>query len=399
MMNQIWQVASRAKIGAVLLALSVPIWSQPTPHLTGVAIACLGTSTVWSTQQQACDITFNEQVVSSGVATQSAGFGPPFSATVNSQASATYGFLRASTSSNFDVTLSAGARVWGDGFAAFEEVMTMTSPSQPCGSQGSMYVQFGITGNASSSGQGAAFAEVFALIDRSGLPTQSGSVLVPSSVSATFTIPMLFQYNYCQPFGLEMWLNTVSGTVAPGFANGMPVGEYLNLAVGPGAGSVNFYDTLVLSGFQVFDSQMHPVNDVTFTAGSGTPYTAKGVGLPVTIDVNPGEEDDEPPTINPASHRNIAVCIQSSSTLDAPSSIDTSSLTFGHLGIEHSLAFCNRDPLDVNGDGLPDLVCHFKTQLAGFQDGDKIATLRGQTLAGTPIVSFANVRVKSGSSE
>lgn len=401
-MDRIRQIVSTGKIGSVvvlILVVTAPVWAQLTPHLTGAAIACLGTSTGGSTEKEMCDVIFNEQVVSSGVATQSAGLGPPISATVNAQASASYGFLRASTSSNFDITRPAGARVWGDGFAAFEEIMTLTSLSQPCNTTGSMYVQFSITGNASSAGQGAAFAEVFSEVDRTALPAQLGSVLVPSSVSATFIIPVLFQFTYCQPFGLQMWLDTDSGTVAPVFANNMPVAKSVNLAVGTGAGVVNFFDTLVLSGLQVFDSQMHPVNDVTFTSGSGTPYTGNGVGLPVHIDINPEETEDEPPVINPASNRNIAVAILSSSTFDAPLSVDTTSLTFGHLGIEHSLAFCSQNAVDVNGDGLADLVCHFKTKLAGFQDGDKKATLRGLTLTGTPINAVADIRVRSTSSE
>jgi hypothetical protein len=40
----------------------------------------------------------------------------------------------------------------------------------------------------------------------------------------------------------------------------------------------------------------------------------------------------------------------------------------------------------VNGDGLPDLVCHFETQLAAFQPGDTVGILKGKTVQGTPIM-------------
>jgi hypothetical protein len=43
---------------------------------------------------------------------------------------------------------------------------------------------------------------------------------------------------------------------------------------------------------------------------------------------------------------------------------------------------CNEDPQDVNGDGLPDLVCHFTTQLTGFQTGDTVGILNGKAKDG-----------------
>jgi hypothetical protein len=61
-------------------------------------------------------------------------------------------------------------------------------------------------------------------------------------------------------------------------------------------------------------------------------------------------------------------------------------LTFGRTGQEHSLDFCNTGGEDVNGDGLPDLVCHFDTQATGFHSGDTLGILMGKTFQGTPIV-------------
>ena len=67
-------------------------------------------------------------------------------------------------------------------------------------------------------------------------------------------------------------------------------------------------------------------------------------------------------------------------------SVDTSSVTFGQTGNEQSLAFCNAGGEDVNGDGLLDLVCHFETELTGFQSGDTLGILEGKTFSGVPIV-------------
>lgn len=103
--------------------------------------------------------------------------------------------------------------------------------------------------------------------------------------------------------------------------------------------------------------------------------------LTVGVDVKPGED---PPSINPNSKGNTPVAILSSATFNAPAQVDPASLTFGRTGDEHSFAFCS-GPEDVNGDGLPDIVCHFTTDLTGFQPGDSVATLRGATTSGQRI--------------
>jgi hypothetical protein len=64
--------------------------------------------------------------------------------------------------------------------------------------------------------------------------------------------------------------------------------------------------------------------------------------------------------------------------------VDQTSLKFGRTGNESSLAFCG-SPEDVNRDGLPDLVCHFATQMTGFQTGDTQGVLTGKTTDGTSI--------------
>lgn len=109
--------------------------------------------------------------------------------------------------------------------------------------------------------------------------------------------------------------------------------------------------------------------------------------LTVGIDVKPGED---PPSINPSSKGKTPVAILSTSTFDAPAQVDPTSLTFGRTGDEHSVAFCS-GPEDVNGDGLPDLVCHFTTDLTGFQSGDTVATLRGATTSGQRFKGTDNV--------
>lgn len=95
----------------------------------------------------------------------------------------------------------------------------------------------------------------------------------------------------------------------------------------------------------------------------------------VAIDIKPGED---PATIQTNSQGKIPVAILSSPTFNVPAMVNPATLTFGRTGDEHSLAFCG--VADVNGDGLPDLVCHFDTQAAGFQAGEEVGVLKGKTV-------------------
>ena len=111
--------------------------------------------------------------------------------------------------------------------------------------------------------------------------------------------------------------------------------------------------------------------------------------LAVAIDIKPG---DFPNPINPSSNGSIPVAILSAPGFNASSQVDTTSLEFGRTGNESSLAFCS-SPQDVNGDGLPDLVCHFTTQKAGFRSGDTQGVLTGRTTGGTSIRGTDSVAI------
>jgi hypothetical protein len=102
-----------------------------------------------------------------------------------------------------------------------------------------------------------------------------------------------------------------------------------------------------------------------------------GGPMPVAIDIKPRET---PNSINPGSKGKIPVAILSSRTFNAVERIDSTSLTFGHMGDENSLAFCHTE--DVNVDGLSDLVCHFNTLSTGFIRGDTLGSLNGKTIDG-----------------
>jgi hypothetical protein len=112
--------------------------------------------------------------------------------------------------------------------------------------------------------------------------------------------------------------------------------------------------------------------------------------LEVAIDIKPGSD---PNSINPKSKGKIPVAILSTKDFNALMQVDQKSLTFGSTGDEASLAFCNPNGEDINGDGLEDLLCHFYTQDTGFKCGNTEGILKGQTVQGTPIKGGDSVKI------
>ena len=110
--------------------------------------------------------------------------------------------------------------------------------------------------------------------------------------------------------------------------------------------------------------------------------------IPVIIDIKPGSLDN---TVNPTSQGRIPVAILSGPSFNAPTVLDPTSLTFGRTGNEKSLTSCSSE--DVNGDRLPDLVCHFNTPLTGLQIGDAQCVLKGKTTSNIRIQGTDSVRL------
>ena len=71
--------------------------------------------------------------------------------------------------------------------------------------------------------------------------------------------------------------------------------------------------------------------------------------------------------------------------------VSPTTVRFGpaEAGIAHAHAHLE----DVNGDGLTDLVTHFRTQETGLERGMTEATLTGQTFDGDAIAGSDSVRI------
>jgi Tol biopolymer transport system component len=99
------------------------------------------------------------------------------------------------------------------------------------------------------------------------------------------------------------------------------------------------------------------------------------------IDIRPGKATNR---VNPISQGRIEVAILSTPEVDAMTSIDTASITFGAKGGEQSLAFCDKKFRDVNADGRLDLTCRFATRAGQFKANSTDGVLRFKTIRGVP---------------
>ncbi len=107
--------------------------------------------------------------------------------------------------------------------------------------------------------------------------------------------------------------------------------------------------------------------------------------LQVPIAIKPGSTELAP--FNPKAQGKLPVAILSTPGF-SPLDVNITSLRFGATGNEESLVSCQGDKgrngpkgEDLNGDGIPDLVCHFDRPSCGFRLGDVEGILTGSTKA------------------
>ncbi len=119
--------------------------------------------------------------------------------------------------------------------------------------------------------------------------------------------------------------------------------------------------------------------------------------ITVQILIKPGE-DSRPATveIEPGNEELIAVAILSSPTFDPLTMVDRTSLTFGRIGNEPSLAFCYDSSQDDEPRvGMHALICQFSIQKAGFLPADSIGVLKGKTVTGTSFRGTDSIRIEA----
>jgi hypothetical protein len=123
---------------------------------------------------------------------------------------------------------------------------------------------------------------------------------------------------------------------------------------------------------------------------------------PINIDIKPGNNTET--YLNPKAKGTLPVALlshretKSSAAFDALT-VDHGSLTFGSTGDEKSYLRCLKAGLDVNADGLPDLVCHFDNELGGWAAEDLEGVVKGKTADGKEFKGTARLKVKHKQSD
>ncbi len=153
--------------------------------------------------------------------------------------------------------------------------------------------------------------------------------------------------------------------------------------------------TQLMNGQVLFAGGMsyaNPSGDVG-VLNSAELWPASPAVTEVGIDIKPGSF---PNSLNPGSNGSVPVAVLGSATFTVLS-VNATSLTFGRTGTEASLRFHHGAPQcsleDVNGDSRTDLICHFQTRSTGFQSGDTVGMLRGQTTGGVQFSGTDTVRI------
>ena len=134
-------------------------------------------------------------------------------------------------------------------------------------------------------------------------------------------------------------------------------------------------------------------------ANGGYTLVVTGVIPPVVqvkIEVKPGNPGDVP--VNPKAKGVIPVAILSAeATASSPKfdalTVKPYSLTFGKTGGEKSYIGCHKHGIDVNADGLLDLVCTFDNQMANWEVDDVRGVMKGVTEDGTKFEGRGRLKV------
>lgn len=118
----------------------------------------------------------------------------------------------------------------------------------------------------------------------------------------------------------------------------------------------------------------------------------------INIEIKPGSGEYAP--VNPKAQGNVPVALLSRSAdlargvaaFDALK-VKPESLTFGGLGDEKSWLRCAKDGMDINADGLLDLVCHFDNAKADFHAENVEGTVKGVSVDGVQFQGSAPLKI------
>jgi hypothetical protein len=119
--------------------------------------------------------------------------------------------------------------------------------------------------------------------------------------------------------------------------------------------------------------------------------SAEPLSVQVSIDIKPGEY---PNSVNPKSMGVLPVAILGSGSFEA-ADVDPATVTLNGAGVKAAgkSGKLMVELIDVNGDGLDDLLCYLDSRGFSAAPGDTVAVLQGSTSDGIPIVGEDTIRI------
>ena len=152
------------------------------------------------------------------------------------------------------------------------------------------------------------------------------------------------------------------------------------------------------SGSRVFPNGSYTLIISGVTPPSQAPAPSPSPVQYINIDIKPGDRHDVT-RLDPKQKRDLPIALLSRrakgdrpafNPLDAK--VDT--ITFGRGGNENSLVRCLKERRDLNHDRIPDLVCLFDVPSAGFEEGDLVGKLKGETMNGGRFEAVGALKVR-----
>lgn len=169
-------------------------------------------------------------------------------------------------------------------------------------------------------------------------------------------------------FGVDWFMYEFPGLTTFRLSTGEvfhPMPESIPYALGPNFFGVTSEQPIAWVEFSLTSTDLY-INEFLFVAQP----------MQVAIDIKPGSSANP---VNPFSDGVIPVALLSGAGFSA-GSVDWHSLRFGRTGTEAPLAGYSN--ADVNRDGLPDLLLHFRTADSGITCGAGTGVLSGKTVTG-----------------
>lgn len=161
-------------------------------------------------------------------------------------------------------------------------------------------------------------------------------------------------------------------------------------------GSVDVYSASA-GDYELIITKVPPV--VTSSSSSTTTTTSSPLASApaasaiqyIDLEVKPGSREFTP--TNPSAKGVVPIALLSKKGFNAMD-IDPATLTFGAKGTEASISKCNPTGVDVNGDGLLDMMCHFNNQSAGLKSDTLEGIARGSAKGGAVFEGHGILKVK-----